>query len=223
MRTHTDTHTQKPTHATLNVLCFLSKRAFVYVISRNQWKRNSWNPRRVFACVCVFASMYAPVHALSSMFPRTYLSCAVLRAWERWRHSVNDDYDDGVYLSAEVEKGRPGGLNECSVRGCGEGSSGQEERGSEEDGEGGRGVNSTLCGEWEKRVSLLWYVYMSMWFLVWLIVSVCSRAGVCVCLCYRMGFHIEILSVLMVYIKWDHYIYYVLSVVQWYVAACNII
>lgn len=32
----------------------------------------------------------------------------VMRSWERWRHSLNDDYDDGVYLPAEVEKGRQG-------------------------------------------------------------------------------------------------------------------
>lgn len=64
-----------------------------------------------------------------------------------------------------MEKGRRG-LNECSVKGCGEGTSSQEERGSEDDGEWGRGVNGGLCGEGEKRESLLWYVYMSMWFLV---------------------------------------------------------
>ena len=54
------------------------------------------------------------------------------------------------------------GLNECSVRGRREQSASQEERGSGEDGEWGRGVNSSLCGEREKRESLLWYVYMSM-------------------------------------------------------------
>ena len=40
------------------------------------------------------------------------LACAtyllIMRSWEYRRHSVNDDYDDGVYLSAKVEKGRQG-------------------------------------------------------------------------------------------------------------------
>lgn len=51
----------------------------------------------------------------------------------------------------------------------------------------------------------------------------CVRVSVCACLWYRAGFHTEILGFLMVYIKWGHYVYYALSVMQWYVAACNII
>lgn len=47
------------------------------------------------------------------MISQTYLSYAGLHA-ERGRHRVNDNYDDDVYLSAEVEKGRQG-LNDCSV------------------------------------------------------------------------------------------------------------
>lgn len=146
-------------HATLKVLCLLSKWAFVIPYQETSvslWKVYSPNPRCVFACMCIFVCM----HSQECLFPRTYLSCAVLRAWERWRHSVNDNYDDGVYLSVEVEKGR-WGLNECSVRGCRERSASQEERGSEEEGEWGIGVNSSLCGDWEKRESLLWYVYLS--------------------------------------------------------------
>lgn len=53
-----------------------------------------------------------------------------------------------------VEKGRQQ-LNECSVRLCGEQSTSQEGRGRVEDGEWGRGVNSSLFGEREKRESLL--------------------------------------------------------------------
>lgn len=129
----------------------------------------------VFACMCTFACL--PSQAC--MFPQIYLSFAVLHAWECWRHSVNDNYDDGVCLSAEVEKGRRG-LNECSVRRSRERRASQEERGSAEDGEWGRGVNTSLCGEREKRESLLWYVYMSMKSLVWLIISMCLCVSVCV-------------------------------------------
>lgn len=38
----------------------------------------------------------------------------------------------------------------------------RKREGAKEEGNWGRGVNSSLCGEQEKRESLLWYVYMSM-------------------------------------------------------------
>lgn len=88
---------------------------------------------RVF--VSMYVCMWRHTHSQSHTFPHTCL-----------RHSVNDDYDDTVYLSVKVEKGRQR-LNEFSVRACREPRRSQEERGSEEDGERGRGVNSTLCGE----------------------------------------------------------------------------
>ena len=103
--------------------------------------------------MCVSAS------ALSNMrVQRTYLSC------------VRESADVIVlmmimmmvfiYLPRWKKVDR--GLNERSVRGRREQSASQEERGSGEDGVWGRGVNSSLCGEREKRESLLWYVYMSM-------------------------------------------------------------
>lgn len=47
------------------------------------------------------------------------------------------------------------GLNECSVGRCREPCASQEERGSMEDGEWGKGVNSSLCWEREKREPLV--------------------------------------------------------------------
>lgn len=51
-------------------------------------------PRCVFACMCT-----------SACFGHRLL-CSALQARERWRHVVNDNYGHGVYLSAEVERGR---------------------------------------------------------------------------------------------------------------------
>lgn len=62
-----------------------------------------------------------------------------------------------IYLQVSKKKkeNAQAGLNECSVGRCREPNVSQEERGSVEDGEWGRGVNSSLCWEREKREALV--------------------------------------------------------------------
>lgn len=95
-------------------------------------------------------------------------------------------------------------LNGCSVRSSREPSPRQEERGSEKDGERGRRVNSPLCKEREKRENLLWCVYMSVWFLAWLIVSVCLCGSLRVQLSRRMDLEFEELGFTTPLLQWYH-------------------
>lgn len=136
-------------------------------------------------CMCVCARMCSLKHACFHIW--TYH----IRIWGARacrRHSVNDDYHVGVCLSAEVEKGvgwdwmsAVSGAAENDVRA-------RKREGARKRGTREEGWIVFLCGEREKRESLLWYVYMSMQFLVWWI------EYVCLCLCVWLGFHIQIPS-----------------------------
>ena len=149
-------------------------------ISVSLWKI-CWSNPRFCVCLCACPYLYACTLKNACFHVPTY-HAQFLCAWERRRHSVNDDYDDGVYLSVEVEKGR-WWLNECSVRGCRKRSMSQEERGSEKEGRWGRGVNSSLCGEWEKREKPL-AVCLHVRTIPRLIDCIC----VCACVCLQVGF-----------------------------------
>lgn len=113
-----------------------------------------WSLHKVHADV--FKSLTG-FHTLSPTFH-------VCHTWECWRHDVNDNYDGGVYLPAEVrEKNEMAqtGLNECSVGRCRDRTWARKREGVWKMESGGEGW-IVLCAGKEKRERLLWYVYMSV-------------------------------------------------------------
>lgn len=125
--------------------------------------------------VCAHVCMY--VYACFYIFNLSYLA---LRVWEFWHHSANDDYDDGVYLSVEVEK-VGWGLNECSVRGCRERSAGPgREREWSERQTGKKGwIVLCVANERKERATCGMFTCQCK-FLLWLMVSVCLCVSVTV-------------------------------------------
>lgn len=185
------THTCKHTHS-----CHLKSVALQNEHLFMSYEENQCFPvlkEPVVSKVCVCVCLPACLHSQACMFPQSYSSCAALHAWECWRHSVSDNYDDGVCLSAEVEKGRRG-LNECSV------GRRRERRAKARKREGVRKMESgeegwiVLCVESERkeRASCGMFTCQCSPSSDWS--YLCACVWVCVCLCFQMGFHIEILG-----------------------------